>query len=393
MKKLYILFALLILTSCGVKQTQNLLSSGNYDQAINNSISSLRSNKDKKGNQDYVYLLEEAFAKAKERDLNTLNLLEKENNPANFEKIYNTYIELNERQEKIKPLLPLKLLNEGRNAFFLFENYNTSIIESKNDLSAYLYANAKSLLSTTDKMNFRKAFDDLTYLNQITPNYKNTIDLLHEAQYKGTDFVNVFTINETNMIIPARLQNELLDFNTYGLKSKWTEFHSVKQNGINYDYEMMISFRQIFISPEQIKEKKFIKEKQIIDGQKKLLDANGKEVLDNTGKVVMVDNLLNVSVRIFESRQLKTCQIQAKVEYIDLKSHQSIQSFPLFSEFVFENIYASYKGDRRASDTNYYSYFDKRAVPFPSNEQMVYDTGEDLKNKLKNIIIRNSFRN
>jgi hypothetical protein len=44
------------------KQTQNLLSSGN-DQAIDNAVSNLRSNKDKKGKQDYVYLLEEAFIK------------------------------------------------------------------------------------------------------------------------------------------------------------------------------------------------------------------------------------------------------------------------------------------------------------------------------------------
>jgi hypothetical protein len=393
MKKHYFIFAFLILASCGVKQTQNLLSSGNYDQAINNSISGLRSNKDKKGNQDYVYLLEEAFAKAKERDLNSINLLEKEKNPANFEKIYNTYIVLNERQEKIKPLLPLKLLNEGRNAIFPFENYNDPIVESKNNLSKYLYANSKALLATSDKMNFRKAFDDLTYLNKITPNYNNVIDLLKEAQYKGTDFVSVYTKNETNMIIPVRLQNDLLDFNTYGLDSKWTEFHGSKQKGITYDYEMIISFREILISPEQIKEKEFVKEKQIIDGQKKLLDVNGKEVLDNAGKVVMVDNLRNVTVRIFESRQLKSCNVQAKVDYVDLKSGQLIQSFPLASEFVFENLYATYKGDRRASDDNYFSYFDKRAVPFPTNEQMVYDTGEDLKNKLKNIILRNSFRN
>ena len=393
MKKHYFIFAFLILTSCGVKQTQNLLSSGNYDEAINNSIAGLRSNKDKKGNQDYVYLLEEAFAKAKERDLNSLNLLEKEKNPGNFEKIYNTYIALNESQEKIKPLLPLKLLNEGRNAIFPFENYNDPIVESKMNLSKFLYANSKSLLATSDKMNFRKAFDDLAYLNKITPNYNNVIDLLNEAQYKGTDFVSVYTKNETNMIIPVRLQNDLLDFNTYGLDSKWTEFHGSKQKGTTYDYEMIISFRQILISPEQIKEKEFIKEKQIIDGQKKLLDVNGKEVLDTAGKVVMVDNLRNVTVRIFESRQLKSCQVQAKVDYVDLKSGQLIQSFPLASEFIFENIYATYKGDRRASDDNYFSYFDKRAVAFPTNEQMVYDTGEDLKNKLKNILVRNSFRN
>jgi len=394
MKKHYsILFAFLILTSCGVKQTKNLLSSGNYDEAINNSISNLRSNKDKKGNQDYVYLLEEAFAKAKERDLNAINLWEKEKNPANFEKIYNTYSQLNNRQEKIKPLLPLKLLNEGRNAIFPFDNYNDQIVASKNNLSGYLYANAKSLMTTSNKMNFRKAYDDLAYLNEINPNYKNVLNLMDEAHFKGTDYVLVYAKNETDKIIPARLQNDLLDFNTYGLNNKWTVFHGDKQKGITYDYGMTIRFQNILVSPEQIKEKEFIKEKQIKDGQKRLLDANGKEVIDNTGKVVMVDNMIKVTARIFESRQFKSSQIQAKIDYVDFRSNQLIQSFPLVSEFVFENIYATCKGDKRASDDNYYSYFDKRAVAFPSNEQMVYDTGEDLKIKLKELINRNTFRN
>jgi hypothetical protein len=393
MKKHYFIFAFLILTACGVKQTQNLLSSGNYDEAINNSISNLRSNKDKKGNQDYVYLLEEAFAKAKERDLNAINLWEKEKNSANFEKIYNTYLQLNNRQEKIKPLLPLKLLKEGRNAIFPFDNYNDKIVASKNNLSGYLHTNAKALLSSSDKMNFRKAFDDLTYLNEINPNYKNVLNLMDEAHFKGTDYVFVYAKNETDKIIPARLQNDLLDFNTYGLNNKWTVFHSNKQKGITYDYGMIIRFQNILVSPEQIKEKEFIKERQIKDGQKRLLDANGKEVIDNTGKVVMVDNMIKVTARIFESRQYKSSQIQAKIDYVDLRSNQLIQSFPLASEFVFENIYATCKGDKRASDDNYYSYFDKRAVAFPSNEQMVYDTGENLKIKLKELINRNAFRN
>ncbi|RKS14528.1 hypothetical protein [Flavobacterium sp. 120] len=394
MKKITLLLSLfLLISSCGVKQTQNLLSSGNYDQAIDNAVSNLRTNKDKKGKQDYVYLLEEAFAKAKERDLNAINLLAKDANPAQLEKMYNTYLQLNSRQEKIKPLLPLKLLKEGRNAIFPFDNYNDQIIDSKNALSAYLYANAKKLMGTSDKMNYRKAYDDMEYLNQITPNYKNVLQLMDEAKFKGSDYVSVYTKNETNMIIPVRLQNDLLDFSTYGLNDKWTVYHSNKQKGIDYDYGMVINFRHIYISPEQIKEREFVKDRIIKDGVKKLIDANGKEVLDEKGKVVMVDDMRNATVRIYEFRQLKSCQITAKVDYINFKSNQLLQSFPIASEFIFENIYATYKGDRHASDDNYYSYFDKRAVAFPSNEQMVYDTGEDLKAKIKDVISRNRFRN
>lgn len=394
MKKITLLIAFIVLaTACGVKQTQNALSSGNYDQAIENAVSNLRSNKDKKGKQDYVYMLEEAFAKAKERDLNTINLLVKEANPAELEKIYNIYLQLNQRQELIKPILPLKLLKEGRNAIFPLDNYNDELVDSKNALSAYLYGNAKKLMGTPDKIKYRAAYDDLQYLNKINPNYKNTIDLMDEYLSKGADYVHVYTKNETNMIIPVRLQNDLLDFSTLGLNDRWTVYHSNKVRNLTYDYGMLINFRQINISPEQIKEREFVKERVVKDGVKKLIDANGKEVLDEKGKPVMIDNLVTVNARIYEFKQFKACQVTAKIDYINLRSNQLLQSFPLASEFVFENIYATYKGDRRASDDNYFSYFDRRAVPFPSSEQMVYDSGEDLKAKLKDIITRNRFRN
>lgn len=394
MKKITLLFSFLVfITSCALKHTQELVHSGDYDNAITIAVSSLESNKDKKSKQDYVYLLEEAFAKAKERDLNTLNLLEKENNPAQIERIYQLYVGLNNRQEKIKPLLPLQLLKENRTAVFAFENYNDKLIASKNALSNYLYSNAKALLKSTNKIDFRKAFDDFTYLNQINPNFKDVNELLKEAKFKGSDFVLVSTKNETNMIIPVRLQNDLLDFNTYGLNDKWTVYHNTEQDGIHYDYGVRIRFREVVISPEQIKEKEFIKERRIKDGQKKLIDANGKEVLDEKGKVVFVDNWKDVTVKVNEFRQFKSCMITAKVDFSNWTTNQLLQSFPLSSEFIFENVYANYKGDRRAADDSYFPNFNKKTIPFPSNEQMIYDAGEDLKNKLKGILNQNPLRN
>lgn len=387
------LLLLIFISSCSsVKMTQTQLSSGNYDEAINTAVANLRTNKDKKGKQEYIYLLEEAFAKAKERDLNSINLLVKEGNPSQTENLYNLYIQLNNRQELIKPILPLYLMKEGRNAIFPFDNYNEEIVSSKNALSSYLYTNAKILIKTSDKMSQRKAYDDLSYLNQINPNYKDVLRLMDEAKFKGTDFVIVTTKNETNMILPARLQNDLLDFSTYGLNDKWTIYHSNKQNGVDYDYGLIITFTGIYISPEQIKEKEFVKERVIKDGQKKYIDANGKIVLDEKGKEVMVDNFRNATVRIYEIRQFKSCQIASKIDYVSLRSNLLMRSFPLESEFAFENIYSNYKGDRRAADDNYI-YFDKKILPFPTSEQMIYDTGENLKGKIKDILNRNQFRN
>ena len=164
-------------------------------------------------------------------------------------------------------------------------------MQSKEDLSSFLYENARKLMVTNNKMDYREAYDDLAYLDQLNPNFRDVRALMEEAQYKGTDFVYVSTKNETNMVIPAKLQDDLLNFGTYGLNDKWTVYHSNKQKGVLYDFGMVLNFRQINISPEQVREKQFIKEKQIKDGTKTLLDSNGNVVKDSLGNPIKVDNM------------------------------------------------------------------------------------------------------
>lgn len=384
------LLLLVIASACGVKKIKNQISEGYYDAAIENATHKLHKNKTNKKSKEYISLLEEAFAKAKDQDNRTISNLVKDANPQKLEQIFNIYKNLNARQEKIQPLLPL-LLNDSE-AIFVFEDYSDQIISSKKALSKYLYDNSKALLYTKDKMNARRAYADLVYLNELTPGYKDINSLINDAQFRGTDFVHVYTKNETKMVIPVNLNNALLDFSTYGLNDKWTEYHGGKQKNITYDYGLGISFRQINISPEQVKEREFTVEKEIIDGKKKLLDARGRVVKDTLGKDVMVDNIKLVKALIKEVRQFKTVQVVAKIDYINLNSNQILESFPLSSEYIFENIYAKMKGDKRAVDPKYLPNFRNGPIPFPNNQQMVFDTGEDLKNQLKGIIKQHKFR-
>jgi hypothetical protein len=73
MRKLTCYFILLSMIACGAKRTQSQLSSGNYDEAISIATQNLQNNKDKKRKQQYIYMLEEAFAKAKERDVREID--------------------------------------------------------------------------------------------------------------------------------------------------------------------------------------------------------------------------------------------------------------------------------------------------------------------------------
>jgi hypothetical protein len=392
-KKLLLIILLISITSCSsVKKTQEAINYGNYDEAINIALKQLRNNKTKKGNQDYVVLLEEAFEKVTIKDTEFITFLERDGNPANFEGIYNTYLNLKNRQQLIKPLLPLPIHSKSRNAKFSFKDYTNAILNSKNKLSDYLYNKAKeSLLTSTNKLDFRNAFDDLTYLDKINPNYRDTHNLIEEAHFKGTNFVFVSLQNKSNQVIPMRLEADLLNIDTYGMQDLWTVYHNNRQAKINYDYQLEINFRDINISPEQIKEKQIIKEKQVVDGWKYLEDKNGVIVKDSLGNQIKVDKFKTISCRVNEITQFKACQVVGQIQYFDLTTNQLIQSFPLASEFIFQHRYGNYNGDKNALEDEYLLLLSNKFVPFPSNEQMVYDSSEDLKNKIKSIITQNKF--
>lgn len=395
MKNLIPLFLLLltILGCSSVKKTQEALNYGNYDEAINIALKNLRSNKLKKSNQPYVFMLEEAFIKVVERDLERIIFLKKEGNASNLEQIHNSYLQLNNRQENIKPLLPLPILQKGKNARFNITDYTNDIINSKNKLSNYLYVNAKNTLKNSiNKFDFRNAYDDLHYLNKLSPNYKDINNLLEESHFKGTDFVLVSMLNRTNKIIPLRLQKDLLNFDTYKLNDFWTVYHNNKQSKINYDYQLEIFLKEINISPEHIKEKEYIREKDIKNGWKYLKDNNGEIVKDSTGKQIKVDTYKKVRCKLNEIAQSKSTQVVGQLKYYNLTSNQLLKSFPLASEFIFENKFATYKGDKKALNKKDLRLINNKFIRFPSSEQMVYDSGENLKEKIKRIITSHKFR-
>jgi hypothetical protein len=395
MKKflLFTTLCFLIISCSSLKNTQEAISNGNYDSAINTAIENLKRNKTKKGNQPYILLLEEAFEKATAKDLARINFLRKDNNPEKIETIFVLFEQLKRRQEVLKPLLPLYIVKENRDAAFQFTNYDDAIIENKNQLSDYLYAKAKKLFNTNTKFNYRAAYDDLIYIEKVNPNFKDVRSLINAAQERGLDFVIVSMKNQTDKVIPKRLEDNLLNFNTYGLNDLWTVYHGAKDVNIQYDFGLELNLRNIQVSPEQVREKEIIKEKEIKDGFTYLLDANGDQVLDKEGRKIKLDKMVPVRCELYQFTQFKTAKVTGQVKYVDLNTKQTIQTYPIASEFAFEHRYAQFKGDKRALEPSFIDLIRLRVVPFPTNEQMIYDSGQDLKLKLKSIITRNKFRN
>lgn len=390
-KLLLIIFVSLLVSCSSKKQIEKSLHSGNYDQAIEEALRKLETNKNKERKQDFVIMLHNAYEKVVERDLMDIKHLKKDGNPEHYKSIYETYLKLNRRQEAITPYLPLKV--GDKTLRFDFRDYTNALVESRNTVSEFMYDNGKQLLDSNYKNELKEAHSIFQYIDQINPNFKDVRNLKQQAHNLGTDYVIVSIENQTNQVIPRRLEDELLNFDTYGLNQFWTVYHANPDRGIDYDYAMALQLKRINISPEKLSEKQLVREKQIVDGWTYKKDRNGNVAKDSLGKDIKIDKIIDVKARYFEYHQFKSTQVIADVVYVDLKTNQTLDVFPINSEFVFEHVYATIKGDKRALNQIDLDLTRNRRVHFPSNEDMVYDTGEDLKIKLKEIISSYRMRN
>ena len=377
-----LLVTALLLGACGgVRKSEKDLARGNYDQVIIQTLDNLRVNKSAERKEPYIALLKDAFVKAVDRDERRLDFLEKEDNPNTLRERYALVTGLSLRQDRIRPILPLP------GTKFSFTDYSDAIISIKNDLSKHLIESSTQLLENGIKADARLAYDDLAYLEEINPGYANTAALLEDARYKGTTFVRLALINETEMAIPARLENDLLNIDTYKLNRPWVQYHNREIENLAYDYDLILSFRGIQISPELVKERILKQEKKVKDGFDYVLDKNGNVKKDSLGNDIKVDKFKTLRADIHEFTQSKSTQITAQVDLIDLNTNQLEATFPLNDGFIFNHIYATYTGDKEAIDPKMLPLLGNRPVPFPTNEQMVYDSGESLKLLFKDILI------
>ncbi len=372
----------MMLSACGgVRKSEKDLARGNYDQVIIQTLDNLRVNKSADRKSPYITLLKDAFVKAVERDERRLEFLDKEGNPNTLRERYQLVTGLSLRQDRIRPILPLP----GEK--FNFTDYSDAIIEVKNELSKHIVQSSTQLLENATKQDARAAYDDLMYLEQINPGYADINELKEEALYKGSTFIRLSLLNETEMAIPERLENDLLNIDTYKLNKPWVQYHNRPLAELAYDYDLILSFRAMQISPELVTERILKQEKKVKDGFSYVLDSNGNVKKDSLGNDIKVDKFKTLSADIHEFTQSKSTQLTAQVDLIDLNTNQMEATFPLNDGYVFNHIYATYKGDKAAIDPKMLPLLGNRAVPFPTNEQMVYDSGESLKLLLKDILV------
>lgn len=374
----FVFFLLMASISC--TSIEKLVDTGQYDKAIYFSTNKLSGAKVKK--VEYVRGLETAFKKATDRDMAYIEKLKNEGNPESWETILSVYATISNRQESIRPLLPLTDEN-GKKANFLFVNTNDLEKEAKEQTINFLYSSAKDFLqearSTKDRIPARKAYDALLRLKNYSARFMDVPQLEREARELGTTKILVNVQNYSQAVFPAGLEDEILRLGFRDLDREWQKFDAYPERNREYDLGITLILSNVQVSPGSVSEKSFSEKKEIPDGFQYLLDEKGNVRKDTAGNDIKLPKNKVIEAQILEVFQSKSAGLSGRLEVIDLHTKGVRESRDINAVAIFENRAASFKGDERALTEDTKKRLGNRPAVFPTDAILLLEAARKLR--------------
>ena len=371
-------FFLISFLSC--TSIEKLVETGQYDKAIyyaTNKLSGAKVNK-----VEYVKGLETAFKKATDKDMAFIEKLKNEGNPESWETILTIYGTISNRQEQIRPLLPLTDEN-GKKANFLFVNTNDLEKEAKEQTIQFLYNTAKELLeeakNTKDRIPARKAYDALLRFKNYASRFLDVPQLEREARELGTTKILVNIQNYSQAVLPAGLEDEILRLGFRDLDKEWQKFDAYPEKNREYDLGITLILSNVQVSPGAVSEKSYSEKKEIPDGFQYLLDEKGNVKKDTAGNDIKLPKNKIIEAQIVEVFQTKSAALSGRLEVIDLYTKGVKESRDINTVAVFENRAASFKGDERALTEDTKKRLGNRPAVFPTDAILLLEAARKLR--------------
>ncbi|MCE2770289.1 MAG: hypothetical protein LW711_09875 [Saprospiraceae bacterium] len=370
----------LLMSSFSCTSIEKLVDSGQYDKAIyfaTNKLSGAKVNK-----VEYVRGLETAFKKVTDKDMAYIEKLKNEGNPESWETILSVYATISNRQESIRPLLPLTDEN-GKKANFLFVNTNDLEKEAKEQTINFLYSSAKDFLqearSTKDRIPARKAYDALLRLKNYSARFMDVPQLERDARELGITKILVNVQNYSQAVFPAGLEDEILRLGFRDLDREWQKFDAYPERNREYDLGITLILSNVQVSPGAVSEKSFSEKKEIPDGFQYLLDEKGNVKKDTAGNDIKLPKNKVIEAQILEVFQSKSAGLSGRLEVIDLHTKGVRESRDINAVAIFENRAASFKGDERALTEDTKKRLGNRPAVFPTDAVLLLEAARKLR--------------
>lgn len=372
------------------KRAQKEIYSGNFDEALDGMLKKYANRSVKeKDIQRWAGLFNEAYTKANNENIEHIQRSQfQAESSEKYRTIYNNYVALQARYDKLKPYLPIKV-NEVTIPI-QHENFYTQLESSRHRLADALYIEGDLLLKSGDKFDARNAFGKFSEIAQLMPQYPQIKERIDMAYEKGLTHILVTVNNDSRSILPRNLHQDLTFMQMDNSQFFWQKFHNQPGN-FPLDYFVELNFKDISITPELIDRKMSIVEKTWIDSSIYMSDERGKPLKDSSGRQIKQYAHKKASCKVFEIFQKKSAIIQSEFIILDAQQRLLSRVSPINSRFDFDNVAYKIEGNEMALEDKFLRKIKRsQFLPFPNDEQMVFDCGQDIKYQFSQFLASNA---
>lgn len=388
MKTKILIFLLIIgITLTGCKSAKQLAMEGKYDKALDKALGALKKQPD---NVENLEILKLSFENANDKNLSRIYQLQAKNSADRWMEMADLYQSLQNRQNKMKQILPF--LSGSTQSSIKIYDYNNQLITAQNKAADYNYDKGMALLNMNSKSKAREAVNSFKQAKKYDPSDPEISRMIDEAIFRGTNHVLYIVNNYTSYNLSYDFMTRMSQIaNSYYLNSSWIKYYTFPENGFNYDYVIELNFESINLVPERSDTRTSTYTKTIDDGWEYERDRSGNVKKDANGKDAMRKKTQQVRCEVMVTTQTKSAFVNARMNYIYTKSNRIIKSIPISSEQAFVYQYATFRGDKRAIDSQILSKLPKAERPalFPSTTDLIYMSQEKIEKMVSSALSDN----
>jgi hypothetical protein len=331
MRNLLIVIIFLAACTLSCKSTKKLYEKGQYDKALYSALDDIRKNPN---NATAAHIIPNAYGEAVAGYESNINAAKNVGTPTaqKLDIIYQNYAALQKMYNAITA-------TPAANGLVNAKNYSLELSGAAEDAATFRYEEGLKYLEKRDRLNARKAYENLVVADNYVPGYKDVVERKQEAY--DLAIMNV-VVNKFDQrfgyysINGSFFENDILrSLNNIG-NSYYYKFYGINQPGsrdVRVDQYMELNMYDIWFGSLATNTYSYDVSKSI---------TVPDEDKPKTNKSITVTATIRVTRRIIDSRGVMDYRIT------DAATQRMITYDRVASQYTWEKLTGNYSGDSRA---------------------------------------------
>ncbi len=342
----YFIYLSILIVGCTTGK--NALQKGDYDASVSKAVNRLQNSPQ---NKEAIQVLASAYELSLAQHLRSIEEAKMSSDVLRWESVMYEYEKINQLSNEINscPSCLTVVPNPQR--------FVAELNDSKFKAAAVRYALGVKLLNQGDKLSARKAYQNFERTQQLYVNYKDTKQKMEEAYWEAVLKV---------VVQPVRVHSEYYQLGNEYFQQKVSEWMN------NYQYNKFVIFydeqqaRKQKIVPDQIMRLRFddfvVGQTYVKERVEKLKKDSVK--IGDSRAVGPIYGTVKATLSIFDKKVASSGLLDMTV--IDYNSNQIVRQRKLSGTYIWEDQWASYKGDERALTKQQLAISKKREIMPPA---------------------------